>query len=117
VAEKVLIPLYGEEVAPRFDLATEVWVARWSPGRGVEEEKTVVLARASAEALCQLILTENVDTVVCGGIEEEYFDYLKWKRVRVLDSVVGFYRQAFEALAEGSLRAGAVLFSRVRGED
>jgi predicted Fe-Mo cluster-binding NifX family protein len=112
VATKVLICLHGNEVTPRFDLATEVLIAVIDEDRKVQGERVVVLPQASAEKLCHMVLTENIEVVVCGGIEEEYYQYLTWKRVTVLDSVIGDYREALQRLAEGRLQAGDILVER-----
>ncbi len=110
MAKKVLVCLFGNDVSPRFDLATEVYVASIDVDGRVEEEKTVVLPQASAEKLCHMILTEDVQTVICGGIEEEYYQYLTWKRVEVLDSVIGPLDSVLASFGKGELRAGAILF-------
>jgi predicted Fe-Mo cluster-binding NifX family protein len=112
MAGKVLIALHGNDVAPRFDLATEVCIATVGADGRVEDERTLVLPHASAEKLCRMVLTEDVEAVICGGIEEEYFQYLTWKRVRVLDSVMGPYDRVLEAFRLGRLEAGAILFER-----
>jgi predicted Fe-Mo cluster-binding NifX family protein len=109
---KILIPLHGDEVAPRFDLAAEVWIGMMSDDGAVQEGRTVVLPQASSDSLCNLIVTEGVRVVICGGIEEEYYEYLRWKRVAVIDSVIGPYRKALEALGQSSLEPGAILFDR-----
>jgi predicted Fe-Mo cluster-binding NifX family protein len=116
MARKVLIPLYFNEVAPRFDLAAEVWLGRVEDDGRVSEERTLVLPQASAEGLCQLAITEKIETLVCGAIEEEYYQYLRWKKVEVLDSVIGTYHEVVKALVDGSLRSGAILVSREEGE-
>jgi predicted Fe-Mo cluster-binding NifX family protein len=112
MAIKVLICLYGNEVNPRFDLATEVLIAFIGADGNVQEERVVVLPQASAEMLCHMILTESIQVVICGGIEEEYYQYLTWKRVNVLDSVVGDSREALARLAEGRLHGGDILADR-----
>lgn len=110
--QRVLIPLYNDQVAPRFDLATEVHIfSMTGDGRRIEE-KTVVLPRASAEQLCHLILTEKIQTVICGGIEDEYYKYLKWKNVRVLDDVIGFYETVVDRFCSGTLEAGDIFFDK-----
>jgi hypothetical protein len=109
---KILICLYGNDIAPRFDLTTEVLIVTYGSDGAVEEERTLVLPQASPEKLCHMILTEDVKTVICGGIEEEYHQYLTWKRVNVLDSVIGSYSRVLERLAKGSLKAGDILWRR-----
>lgn len=107
--KKVLICLHGNNVAPRFDLTTEVFIASIGPENSVEDENTMVLPRASAEELCHMILTAHIQTVICGGIEDEYYQYLTWKRIHVLDSVIGACNRVLEAFTKGSLRPGAIL--------
>lgn len=107
---KTLICLYGNDIAPRFDLTTEVLIVTTGPDGEIEEERTLVLPQASPEKLCHMILTEDVKTVICGGIEEEYHQYLTWKRVSVIDSVIGPCDQVLERLAKGSLKAGDILW-------
>jgi predicted Fe-Mo cluster-binding NifX family protein len=109
--KRTLITVLENEIAPRFDLATEVIVVTFAQRRPDEQTRTLVLAHPSAEDLCQLILDEEAESVVCGGIEQEYFDYLTWKSILVIDSVAGPWKAAVRQLHEGRLNAGDVLFS------
>jgi len=106
---KALICLYENEVCPRFDLTREVLIASIDKDASVRAEKEVVLPHASLEMLCQMILTEGIQVVICGGIEEEYYQYLKWKNVKVLDSVIGDCQTVLHRLAQGRLKPGDIL--------
>lgn len=108
--KKTLIPIYGNDVAPRFDLATEVLIAVGDETRKKREEKVVVISQASSEQLCHLVLTEGVDAVICSGIEEEYYQYLKWKRIQVIDSVIGPWKSALDRFHRGRLQPGDILY-------
>jgi len=114
MSRKILITIQGNDVAPRFDLCTEVLLATVVEGVPIEDKKIVVLPRASAEDLCQIILAEGVQVVVCGGIEEEYYQFLAWKKLEVMDSVVGSWKTALGRLTKGKLTAGAILTARKR---
>lgn len=107
--QKLLITIWRDQVAARFDLTSEVLVATVDSTGEVLQCKTVVLPTVSAEDLCHMILTEGINTVICGGIEEEYFQYLSWKNVQVIDSVIGSYDRALEFARAGKLEAGAIL--------
>jgi hypothetical protein len=109
---RVVVPVLGAEVAPRFDLAAEVWIGLQGPSGTFVEERTVVLPQASAENLCQLILSEGAHVLVCGGIEQEYYDYLVWKKVTVFDGVIATITSIKKALEEGTLTSGAILMER-----
>ena len=110
MSQKILITITESEVAPRFDLATEVLISSLGEDGSIVGNKTMVLAHESAENLCQLILAEEISVVICGGIEEEFFDYLTWKKVRVLDSVMGPWERALDRFRSGDLDAGAILY-------
>ncbi len=112
MSRKLLIPLYGEEVAPRFDLAGEVLIVVLDEHNEIRDERIIVVSQASAEGLCHLILKEEIGAVICGGIEEEYYQYLKWKRVDLLDAVIGPWKAALTAWIEGTLSPGSILYPR-----
>lgn len=109
--KRVLIPLFKDEVAPRFDLASEALIADvLIDGKGVSTEN-FLLQQPSVDSLCDLALRKDVDVVVCGGIEEEYYHYLRWKRVEVLDNVAGTAQAVLERFSSGSLKSGDILFT------
>jgi predicted Fe-Mo cluster-binding NifX family protein len=110
---KLTIPIFHEEVAPRFDLATEVLIILLSKGNVIEEKKTIVLPRSSADDLCHLLLAENINTIICGAIEEEYYQFLKWKKIDVYDSVAGKWSMALDRWQKKSLNSGDILSERL----
>ena len=112
MSQKILITLCDNDVAPRFDLTTEVLISSIGSDGTIERNRTIVLAHASAEDLCQLILNEGVHAVICGGIEEEFYEYLTWKKVRVLDSIMGPWERALDRFSAGDLKPGTILFER-----
>ena len=59
----LLVPLSGEMVAPRFDVASEVLIARVRKGRLAGEPRIVLLPGPSADALCSLVLDERITDV------------------------------------------------------
>ncbi len=105
----VLVPLLGEVVAPRFDLATEVLIAQVRSGRLVGEPRVVLLSGPSAEELCSLVLEKGVTDVVCGGIEDAHYQYLGWKSVRVVDRVIGRWEGVLRLFLANALRPGTVV--------
>ncbi len=109
MSTKILIPLYENDVAPRFDLATEVLIISGVGNADSRDQRLVVLPRASADQLCHLIITEGIQTVICSGIEDDYFQYLTWKRIEVIDSVIGSSKAALKRFVDGTLKPGDVL--------
>jgi len=107
--KKILILLEGNDVAPRFDLCSEVWIGELDEHFRVTNEQILVLPNVSSEEMCQLILTQSVDTVICNAIENEYYQYLVWKNIEVYDSVIGEYKQALQAYTSGVLSSERIL--------
>jgi len=109
---KILITIVGDDVAPRFDLTTEVVVANAENGKLYGKTRNLLLPRPSTEELCGLILKENVTVVVCGGIEEEHYNYLQWKKIEVIDGIIGPYAPALQLSLTGNLKAGTILLTQ-----
>jgi hypothetical protein len=110
MTDKVLITIHEDSVAPRFDLAAEALIVAVGSGGELEGRRTMLLPQPSAEALCDLILAEGVGYVVCGGIEEEYYQYLTWKKVHVFDSIMGPYARVLQSLEQGGLHQNSTRF-------
>lgn len=106
---KLLVALLGDVVAPRFDLATEVLIASPRKGRLAGEPRVVLLPGPSADQLCSLILEEGVTDVVCGGIEDAHYQYLGWKKVRVVDRVIGRWEGVLRLFLADELRPGTIV--------
>jgi predicted Fe-Mo cluster-binding NifX family protein len=109
MTHKILMPLYDEAVAPRFDLATEVLLAECTENGRIRKERVLILPGPSAEKMCHMIITEGIDTVICGGIEEEFYDYLNWKRIQVIDDVIGPGKSVLERFSKGELSRGDII--------
>ena len=112
---RVLIALRGNEVAWRFDQTAEALVCDINDAGVVTSRAEIIFARNSAEDLCEYVLAHNIDTVVAGGMEEEYYHYLRWKRVDVIDNVAGGLDPVLDRLAEGRLSSGDILFPQGEG--
>ncbi len=107
--QKIMIPIQGDFVAPRFDLATEILITRVERGKIIGESKTIIMERPSDEGLCQMVVEENITDVVCGGIEELHYNFLVWKKVGVLDGVIGDWQTALEKAVAGILQQGDII--------
>ena len=105
----ILITLQADDVASRFDLATEVIIAGLENGKVQAGARTLLLSGPSGEELCGLIIKEDISIVICGGIEELHYDYLVWKKIKIIDRVIGPSSEALEWVLEDRLKAGTVL--------
>jgi len=46
---------------------------------------------------------------VCGGIEEAHYQYLLWKKVRVVDRVIGSWEGVLRLFLRDELRPGTIV--------
>jgi predicted Fe-Mo cluster-binding NifX family protein len=110
---KVAIPILGEEIVPRFDLTTEVVILTTTKSWEIQDRKIIVLPRSSSDELCHTLLAQEINTLICGAIEDEYYEFLKWKKIAVFDGVSGTWTQAFNRWQNQTLNPGDILFTRM----
>jgi predicted Fe-Mo cluster-binding NifX family protein len=108
-AMKILITAQGDFVAQRFDLTAEVVIANVENGEPVGKLRTIIMDRPSAEDLCNMIMEENIAMVICGGIEDRHYQFLTWKKIRVIDYVIGDYESVLKKAITGELHPGDLL--------
>jgi predicted Fe-Mo cluster-binding NifX family protein len=106
---KIMITTCGDFVSPRFDLSTEVIIATYYDQQLMEEPRSLIFSKVSAEILCELALKENVAIVVCGGIEEQHYQFLTWKKISVIDAVIGPYADVLQLVVDKELMPGTIL--------
>ena len=114
MAMKALLTLQDNFIAPRFDLATEIIIADIARNHLTGPPRTIILPRKNAEELCDLIVKEGITCVVCGGIEDNFHNFFVWKKIRVIDNIIGSATDALEKVMDGTLEAGSVLPSARR---
>ena len=103
------MPVHKNDLAPRFDLATEVLITNAEEGETRGEPRIVLLPRTSGEELCGLIMKEDISTVICGGIEETHYQYLVWKKIQVIEGIIGPCEEALELFLTDDLKPGTIL--------
>ena len=114
---QAFITLCGDAIAPRFDMTAEGLILpleadETTRGLSRAQGRHLVLAHTSSEELCDVITRAGITTVVCGGIEEDYYHYLRWKRIEVISNVMGPLDAVLARLAEGKLQSGDCLFAQ-----
>ena len=116
-----LITVCNDEVSPRFDLTTEVVILfaedvnNATPGTPTAQNqaepcgyrtKHMVLPRPSNDDLCDFIVKNSIHQVVCGGIEEDYFHYLRWKGIPVICDIIGKTNTVVQHILNNDIAAG-----------
>jgi predicted Fe-Mo cluster-binding NifX family protein len=106
---KILVTIEKSEVAPRFDQTSEILITETAGEKIVGEPRIILLPGTSGEDICGLVTKENISLVICGGIEETHYQYLKWKKIKVIDGVIGPYEQALNFAIAQNLKPGMIL--------
>jgi len=105
----ILITIQKNEVAPRFDQSSEILITETRRGKITGDPRIILLPGTSGEDICGLATKENISLVICGGIEETHYQYLKWKKIKVVDGVIGPYEQALNFAIAHTLKPGVIL--------
>lgn len=106
---KIMMTTRGDFISPRFDMSSEVIIATCYDRQLLEEPHSLILSEVSAELICDLVLKENIGVVVCGGIEEEHYQFLIWKKIMVFDAVIGPHAEVLRLVMDNSLKSGTIL--------
>lgn len=106
---KILITAQGDFVAQRFDLTAEVVLAIVENGELAGKPRTIIMDRPSPEDLSNMIMEEDISVVICGGIEDRHYQFLTWKKIRVIDYIIGDHDSVLKKYLAGSLQPGDVL--------
>ena len=114
---KIMITTRGDFVSPRFDMSAEIIIATCHDRQLLEEPHTLVLSNVSAELICDLVLKEKIDVVICGGIEEPHYQFLVWKKITVFDSVIGPHADVLQLAMDNALKPGTILPGVVSREE
>lgn len=106
---KILITAQGDFVAQRFDLTAEVVIATIAKGAPLGKPRTIIMDRPSPEDLCNMIMEEHITLVICGGIEDRHYQFLTWKKIRVIDYVIGDHESVLKRALAGTLKSGDMI--------
>lgn len=106
---KIMITVRGDYVSPRFDMSSEVVIATCYDRQLLEEPRSLILSNVSAETICDLALRENINVVICGGIEEQHYQFLTWKKITVFDSIIGPHNKILQMTMNNTLESNTIL--------
>jgi uncharacterized metal-binding protein/predicted Fe-Mo cluster-binding NifX family protein len=99
------IPLLKDRVSPRCTIADSVMLVSYAHGR-LESHRVIHLESGAWTGLIQLLLENQVDTVVAGGINRETRQMLTSYGLEIVDNVACSADELLEAVAHGRLHPG-----------
>jgi uncharacterized metal-binding protein/predicted Fe-Mo cluster-binding NifX family protein len=99
------IPLFGNRVAPRCTIADSILLIKVTMDR-IVYKKNLKIDEKSWNGLLKIFNDNNVDTLVCGGINYDNKKLTTDQGISVVDNVACTDREVIEAIKEKTLKAG-----------
>ena len=100
---RVGVPLFGEDVSPRFGYSTELLVATVGED-GIRTEEVKDIAGLAPWQLIEDLSSSGVVKVICGGVQRRFQGELEGRGIEVIWGVIGPAADALVALHNGTLR-------------
>jgi len=108
---KVAIPRFGENVAPCFGFSATVTIFMVVDGEVRGQRDFVLQSRRELDRL-RLLRDQEVDTLICGGLQDRLEDIIRASGIRVVSWVNGNVDELLERFLRGELPDG-----RYHGDD
>jgi uncharacterized metal-binding protein/predicted Fe-Mo cluster-binding NifX family protein len=99
------IPLLKNRVSPRCTIADSVMLVNQAHGK-LEQHRVIPLENGAWTGLIRLLLENQVDILVAGGIDRETQQMLISYRLTVIDNVACSAAEILKAIAQGTLQPG-----------
>jgi len=110
---KVAIPQFNGRVSPRFDYAPDFLILRLEDNK--ELDRKVISTRGLGPwRMIHLLEAEEVEAVVCGGIENFWAENLERGGIRIYPWVSGEIENVIHLLCQGKMRPNIMVYPRAR---
>ena len=106
---KTAIPLHENRVSPRFDCTYRFLVVT-TEGSDISDKETVVLHSINPLQRVKELVGLNIDTLICGAINEFTFRMLVGWGINVVPWVIGHADEVLDLFLKGELEAGDAFF-------
>lgn len=103
---KVAIPRFGESVAPCFGYCATMAIFTIRDGRVVEQIDFPLRSEEPFDRV-RLLRDQEVDTIICGGVQDILEDALCASDIRVISWVSGSVDDLLEIFLRGQLVSGS----------
>ena len=102
---RVAIPHMGKSVAPCFEYSASMTIFTIRDGRVIEEIDFPLQSREPFDRV-RLLRDQEVDTIICGGVQEIYEDSLRARGIEVISWVSGSVSDLLDLFLHGQLVPG-----------
>lgn len=99
------ITLLGNRISPRSTYADSILFVS-QRGNEISTKKRIPINNLTLYELCEVLVQNRVDTLVCGGITGDSKKYLHTRDLTIIDNVTGTADKIIQVLKSGKLRQG-----------
>ena len=108
---KVAMPRFGEDIAPCFEYSATITIFTIQRRRVVDELDFTLQSREALDRV-RLLRDQQVDVLICGGVQDVVEQLLQARGIRVISWISGRVEELLEAfiadrLIPGTARLGA----------
>ena len=111
---KVAIPRFQERVAPCFEYSATIAIFTIESGRVAEQQDFTLQSRLALDRV-RLLRDQEVDVLICGGLQDSFEDLVKARGIAVISWVTGEVEPLLARFLRGELTAGTKHGSRSPG--
>ena len=102
---RIAIPRFGESVAPCFEYSATMAIFTVEDGRVVDQSDVPLQSSVPFDRV-RLMKADDVDTVICGGVQALYEDLLRDNDIQVISWVSGKVEDLLARFIGGRLTPG-----------
>ncbi|HDQ41439.1 MAG TPA: hypothetical protein ENN39_10495 [Desulfonatronum sp.] len=97
--------LFRNRIAPRYDRAETILLVFVTAQKDLHRE-VVPVGRMKPQEICNVLVDQNVRTLICGGVTEECRARLDQAGITILDNVMGSAEGVIAVYLDGRLVSG-----------
>jgi predicted Fe-Mo cluster-binding NifX family protein len=106
VQVKVAIPRFGEDVAPCFEYSATIAIFTIRRRKIVDQIDFTLQSHEALDRL-RLLQDQQVDTLICGGVQDFFEDLVLAKGIKVISWVSGGVDDLLDRFIQGRLVPGS----------
>jgi len=105
---RVAVPLFGEDVSPRFGYSTQVLIATIDES-GIQTEGIRDISGLAPWQLPEFLVSLGVAKLICGGMHWRFQEEMQRRGIEVIWGVIGPAADALAAYQAGTLQSDQFL--------
>lgn len=102
---KIAIPCVGETVAPRLEYSATISIVTVEKGKVVDQFDFPIRSQEALDRI-RLLRDQQVDTIICGGVQNVFEDMLRASGFEVISWVSGNIKDLLGLFLQGKLVSG-----------